>query len=251
MPFYYLAYHMAVNLDLLQSLLAGAGLDLLQPFAAQTYNAAAKDGLMRLNTYNRKKTLAVVIGNTRTLWKPFVADLARCPEHIASEAPLDDYVQSAVQKALTQAATCKHAVHLSADLSPETFIDIMTAAHVAGLAYYNRDLHLCIRTEYGAWIALRAVVVFDEDYLGEDSPQLSDPCPESRSIFREQMQELMASAASGSWEERWEEWAALRRAAGPLHSREHEYGQLQLAYHYTKSKEVLRQAVQLHLGERV
>lgn len=242
---------MAVNLNLLQSLLAGVGLDLLQPFAAQAYNATAKDGLTRLDTYSRNKTLAVVIGNTRALWEPFVADLARCPAHFASEAPLDDYVRRAVQKAIKQAATCKHTIHLSADLSPETFVDIMTAAHVAGLAYYNRDLHLCMHTQYGAWIALRAVVVFDEDYLGEDSPQLSDPCPASRSMLREQMRELMASAASGSWEERWEEWAALRRAAGPPQSGEHAYGQLQLAYYYTKSKDVLHEAVQLYSGRSV
>ena len=51
--------------------------------------------------------------------------------------------------------------HEPADAEGNRFVALQRAAATAGLAYLDTTSHLCLHPKFGAWFALRAVLIFD------------------------------------------------------------------------------------------
>lgn len=106
--------------------LAAAGLNILQPFSVQAYNGACPPSGQLLPTYGRSRTLALLIGNSAALWRPFVAWLAEgLPARLQQPNPLDAYVGEALAAALGGCAALT-GVETQARLSTDTgerFVD--------------------------------------------------------------------------------------------------------------------------------
>lgn len=157
--------------------LQASGLDIVQPFSVATYNAERKPQTAALPDFGRQNALCILIGNSNALWPAFVQHI--CDKQISASAsgspstsaddPLDQYceqaMQSAIHSALSSSSTQpSHTTFLGHTMPGQPgFVDMLSAAQCSGLAYLNNALHLCVSPTYGAWFALRAVVVLDMD----------------------------------------------------------------------------------------
>jgi hypothetical protein len=83
----------------LQQQLAQWGLDIVHPFTPQLFNAHCPAD-NALPTFGRASTAALLVGNSKQLWDPFLRHLAAHPEQLTAANPLDDYVQTALVASL-------------------------------------------------------------------------------------------------------------------------------------------------------
>jgi methylmalonic aciduria homocystinuria type C protein len=83
----------------LQQQLSSWGLDIVHPFTPQLFNAHCPAD-NALPTFGRTTTAALLVGNSRQLWDPFLRHLAAHPEQLEAANPLDDYIQTAMAASL-------------------------------------------------------------------------------------------------------------------------------------------------------
>ncbi|KAI9106053.1 hypothetical protein DFS34DRAFT_602005 [Phlyctochytrium arcticum] len=171
--------------------------------------------------------------------------------------PLDDYaaisVNDATQKALA-GGSVQYEVRYPHDTG-DRFVHFQKLCALAGVAYRNPHCFLCVHPVYGPWMALRAVIVIDQDgpSLTEPWHEVPNPCPQTNSEVVEMCARLreQVNAEDGPIAEalhkRTKQLIEIRDATGRyLESVEqYRYGSLQLNYHYTKDKRFLRDALQL------
>jgi cyanocobalamin reductase (cyanide-eliminating) / alkylcobalamin dealkylase len=216
--------------DNLTAALAPAGLDIVHAFPVQVAIAAGADaGGELLPTFGRHpSTLALLVGNSAALWRPFVTHLASHPGAVDAPDPLDAYTDAAVDAALLMAQGALPpgrgvAMHVRRAHTPPGVpghVNMLRVAAAARLAYYSPSAHLAVHPQLGPWFALRALIVLDVD-----GPPLAHwvpgplPCPD------ESLEQRMAAATAAlvarpggasttSWRQHWREWAALRALAG-------------------------------------
>jgi methylmalonic aciduria homocystinuria type C protein len=218
--------------------LAG-GLDLVQPFAVSEYNRAVGEA-HRLPDFGRPRSLAVLVGNSRALWAPFVEVCARSTELLEHEDPLERYVMTVVSEAAAD-APARTEVVWAHDTDPVT-VAIRRAAEVSGLAYPS-PTGLCVHPVYGPWIALRAVVVVDVEAQGLEPRPLADPCPADcarecgEALRRITDPARVPQLAHADIKASWRDWVAVRDACKV--GVEHRYSEAQIRYHYTKDRSLL------------
>ena len=210
-----------------------AGLDLIQSLCADWYNRSVEEPL-RLPDFGRPHALAILIGNTRALWTPFVAALQARPALLDAEHPLDAYVVESVGKAVASCSMAPCNEVRWAHEGPPRLVAMQRLAHVAGLAYLS-PAHLSIHRVYGPWIAWRAVVCVDAEGPAGPSPAPASPCDDCdvRCVAA-----LRAAVATGTRvPEHWRAWVAVRDACPVGVS--YRYDEEQIRYHYTRDKGVL------------
>ena len=104
---------------------------------------------------------------------------------------------------------------------------------IAGLAHTSPS-YLSIHPEHGPWIALRAVIVLDEDWTSGEPAPAPDPCTPCRKpclaaldrAVKASEKEPMGKKVSN----RWRLWLAVRDAC-PM-GRSSRYSDEQCEYHY-------------------
>lgn len=231
-----------ILLQALTKQLQTAGLDICHPFLAQLFNTQSPPE-HQLPTFGRSSTLAVVIGNSNRLWRPFVAALAHNDSLLGSEDnPLDAFVEQEVSNAVQQAvssyhhsagiqysltsnplqtavqptsASLKYELRFSPHTESSKFVNMLRAAQLSGLAYYSSITHLCMHPKYGPWFALRAVAVFDCDgTIARGFQQLPCPYPDLEAKAAAAMKQLEAKGGLANWQQHWREWAELRSIGG-------------------------------------
>jgi hypothetical protein len=188
--------------------LRAAGFDLLAPFAVGWYNEhpeiAKLEGLHKLNA--PAGCLAFIVGNSRALWPPFtrwvgqqLAGEARAqrelerfrqgssygrlavPNFLETQPDvLDEYTRRVVRGVLG-APGLRDFGEPQVYFAYETVeaqgraVSVTTAAHVAGLAFYNAEHQRSVHATLGPWIAYRTILVFG----GVDAAALPRPPPPS------------------------------------------------------------------------
>lgn len=197
--------------------LAAAGFDITHGLDVAAL--AREPGLGVLAGAHRR---GILIGNTRALWPIFLAARRADPALAAADDPLDAYTEREVMAA-APGARCFFA-HRRYDGVFLPFQRLAAAARLATLA----PIQLLIHPIYGPWFAVRAAVLLDGDPV--TAPPLTPPCicdTACRAAFEH------ARSAEG-----WQAWLAVRDACHI--GRAYRYDEDQLAYHYTKARELLR-----------
>lgn len=222
----------------LRRALTPAGLDLVAPFHAAAYNRAAPS--MPLPTPAGPRTLALLVGNSRALWAPFLAWYAADARR-ADPDPIDRYVAEALAAAVLPFGP---GVDVRRDPEPAPRrVALQIAAEVAGLAWRS-PAGLSIHPVLGPWFALRAAVVLP---VAVDVPAPPPPPPCGACAggclppFRQAMDGLRDPDVAAGVRVAWRDWVAVRDAC-PI-GRSHRYDPLQIRYHYTHDRGILDQVI--------
>ena len=213
---------------------AGGGLDLTAALRVSSYNEAVADPRLCLPDFGRPASLAVVIGNTRRLWRPLLARLAEDQHLLQDPNPIETHTMRVVGAAVARLANA-HEVRWSHTVGAK-MVAMQRLAEDAGLAYLS-PAKLSIHPRYGPWIALRAAVVVDVDGP-PPSPPMAAPCDACEFACSRRFGEVIAMPPG---ERNWRQWLSLRDSC-PL-GLEYRYSEDQIEYHYTKDAAILARAV--------
>lgn len=207
------------------------GLDLVHPFTAADYNPHVAQA-ERLHCFERPRALGMLIGNTRALWPAFQRACRQDALLASSSDPLDLFVVSSVERAITSVTKLPYRSYFSHVTTPRP-LPIQRLADLVGFAALAPS-HLAIHAQHGPWFALRAVVVVDLDGPVTVAPEPARPCHTCTEPCVQALQRALA--ASGSELDRRSiaahaaDWIAVRDAC-PV-GRASRYGEAQLRYHY-------------------
>ncbi|KAF9929886.1 hypothetical protein FBU30_001135 [Linnemannia zychae] len=196
-----------IFLSSLRKSLGQLGLDIVHPFAAQSYNATALGQKNPMHTFNQSSTLSFIVGSHKTFWEPFLAQ--HYPSKFTTEAealdPMDHYCERLIPKVTLQALqdaqlySDKEGHEITTPFSvafshwritvppagtpppgskptgfvapPTTVLPIQHVAHAAGFAYFNPIAFLNVHPVYGPWFGMRAIVMVDLPYDVSDNEQ--------------------------------------------------------------------------------
>lgn len=176
------------------------------------------------------EALAVIIGNTRALWPPFLHALRRDDTLRDDPDRLNHHVERAITRALNDLSH-PHEIHWSHAEAP---LPIQKVCDDAGLARLSPS-HLCVHPQHGPWIALRAVVVFPT-LQGPHAPDAEDLCGAcARKPCLPALERAMSATNAptrDAMEEVWRLWLDMRDAC-PV-GRDARYCDEQIAYHYAR-----------------
>lgn len=215
---------------LLAERLAPAGFDLLVPFHTRWAEPLPGAPLPRVREGGG---LAVLVGNTRALWDPFLAALRADPALLATPHPLDGYTARTLRTAAAELPV-RSAVVLATDAPP---IAISRLADLCGLGWLS-PAYLAVHPVHGPWISLRGVIVLDAPGPHGDPPGPPRPCDACESRCVPALRRALA--AGDTVEGAAEAWIAVRDAC-PL-GRASRFGEEQLRYHYEKDRARLARA---------
>ena len=194
-------------------MLADAGFDIAHAFDPERVASLAP-----MLTAKRR---ALLVGNTRALWEPFMAAIRSDRELAESSDPLESYVEASVERAFPGAP-----IWFSHRRYAGAFLPFQRIAVATGLGVLA-PTQLVIHPIYGPWFALRAIVL-----VNGEPPPLSEPftipCCNGDCAAR-----LDVAVGSGDWRA----WLAVRDACNV--GREYRYSDEQITYHYTKNRNLL------------
>lgn len=223
-----------------------AGFDLVQPLQVGWYNAQVS-GSLRLEDYGSPANLALVIGNTRALWEPFLAALNDDPALLSGAHPLYQYTEQRIRRAASgiERRWCLRWSHSGG----ERLVAMQRLADAAGLAYLSES-QLSVHAEYGPWIGLRAALSIDLPGPSGPAPQLQHPCGGCSGRCRPALDRAIAAITgtvdAAAVAQNWQLWLACRDACPT--GRQYRYGEEQILYHYRKDRNQLRQACRARAG---
>lgn len=210
--------------------LTAAGLDIVHPFDASRYNEAVRGRgrLAPLPLFGRLQAYALIVGNTRALWPPFVEAVRSSEELRRTPHPLDRYVEDTIRASLA-GSTYAWEARFSHE-GGARLVSMLHAAEASGLASVG-PAYLAAHPEHGPWIGLRAVVVFDAPPPPPPRQRPRLPCVGCAGPCKEAL-ERTANKDGATWRD----WVALREAC-PV-GKGSRYGEAQLRYHYVKDPAV-------------
>ena len=208
------------------------GFDLVGALPIGTYNRMV-DESARISDLGDAKNLALVIGNTRTLWPVFVRHLQQDPQRLQRPDPLDRYVESCLSE-LFAGLPIRAELRWAHKAEP-AHVSMQTLAHLAGIGY-KTDSYLVVHPVYGQWVALRAVAVLPVHGPEKGFEWTEPPCAACSTGCGPALAAAMAGQAYPNGHttvrENWMPWVAIRDAC-PI-GKAHRYSEEQIRYHYTK-----------------
>ncbi len=230
----------------LEAALAPAGIDLVAPMRVGWYNALEPPEI-RLPEPDGPGSLAVVIGNSVAMWRPFLEGVRADPSLLGGEHPLDVWVEQRVLAAVAGLPRQPASLHWVNGPGSRSF-SMQRAAVATGLVGMA-PCHLTIHRRLGLWFGLRAVLVFALE--GPDQPLDAGPFPCVSCAARPclpLLERALGRTTDGApppsmmgVRGNWGPWLAMRDACP--HGREHRYGDGQIAYHYSKQRRFLLEAL--------
>jgi hypothetical protein len=236
------------------------GLGIAVQLTVQDYHARVPTELECLPTHGRARTLAVLLGSTREIWPPLLAELAAEPALIdddAHEGPLNAFVVRAAEAIVAECVPAGVACQLfyAHEMAPGRLVAVQHAAHAAGAAYFHPSIGLCVHPEYGPWHSYRALLVLDMEGAAPgaiDPP--SDPCAGTTEVADAEEALRLALAATadplatnsqleleGNQRETWRLWQRVRSSVTV--GAEWQYEDAHDEYHYCWNRDILRRMI--------
>ncbi|KAH8058160.1 hypothetical protein JL722_6011 [Aureococcus anophagefferens] len=158
--------------------MARVGLDLCAPFSTKWYNDAIAEEHLKMApipNFGRKEqgALAYVVGGTRGFWQRFLrhynpkSAFVDRPGNACGLTAFDAFVEEMIIEGLDRAQPPPHVkqhVYVARPLDADKDrVQLQRCAGLAGLCDLDPLTGLAVHPTYGAWVSLRAVVVFDLD----------------------------------------------------------------------------------------
>ena len=158
--------------------MARVGLDLCAPFSTKWYNDAIAEEHLKMApipNFGRKEqgALAYVVGGTRGFWQRFLrhhnprSAFVDRPGNACGLTAFDAFVEEMIIEGLDRAQPPPHVkqhVYVARPLDADKDrVQLQRCAGLAGLCDIDPLTGLAVHPTYGAWVSLRAVVVFDLD----------------------------------------------------------------------------------------
>lgn len=213
------------------------GFDLVGAVPIGAYNRIV-DESARIPDLGDAGNLALVIGNTKTLWPVFVRYLQQDPQRLQCSDPLDRYVESCLSE-LFAGLPMRSELRWAHKPEP-AHVSMQTLAHLAGIGYKTAS-YLVVHPVYGQWVALRAVAVLPVPGPDEVFEWIDPPCAACSTGCGPALTAAMAGreypSVHETVRENWMSWVAIRDAC-PL-GKAHRYSDEQIRYHYTKDIKLL------------
>lgn len=230
------------------------GLDIVQPFDVSLYNdlSSTNTNLIALPDFGRRRTLGLLIGNTRLLWPPFIEAFHNAPKLNDNPDPLDSYVESAIKNGVDQlqasvetGAEIRFGHHLGAQ-----FVSLVHLAQLSSLATIS-PVQMAVHPQYGLWFGLRAAMILDADFVDtastdEDSAheenadedgKTSSPCHGCDAPCKATLDRLTANEQQVDEADQWQRWVQVRDAC-PV-GRQMRYSDEQVQYHHSKDQKLI------------
>lgn len=186
----------------------------------------------------------LIVGNGSELWPHFTEALRREPARLESPHPLDAWIEERISAAVAPCAT-RPAILFGHRSYASGYVPLQRYALSAGYLDLSPS-HLSVHAEYGPWLALRALIVFDEEYASTQAPSLVDRaggncCKDCLAPCMGHFEVAARESAAAKPLERvtghWQRWLAVRDAC-PLGT-EHRYSEGQIRYHYLRDRSAL------------
>lgn len=216
--------------------------------------------LRPLDDFGRRgNCLAFLVGNSRAMWSRCLRWLKQQPDPSAVKDPVDTYAAEAIRTAIErftategerEGSKPRYEIYWSFDMSPERLVDMNRVSRVSACCYFSDEMFLSIHPTFGSWVAFRAVVVVDMPATHlHGPPRHLDPLLTDEEAAAAKVAFDAALKASSEVEmsvdgmplHLAQKWAAMRDCVGL--GREHKYGDQQSAYHYTKDRRLLDEAM--------
>lgn len=209
-----------------------AGLDLWGTLQIGQYNSKVPPSA-QIDNLGSPQNTALLIGNTKAIWKPFIEHLKNVPDALSSSDPLDDYVEQCLGASL-RVTRAEHHIRFAHRPEPN-YISVQTLAEESGLAWTSPS-RLSIHPRYGPWIALRAVIVFTEkmEHKATPSIQACTSCEQTCAPLFAKLRTKVSEDNERLVVPDWQQWLELRDAC-PI-GQSHRYSSDQIRYHYTKDR---------------
>lgn len=224
-----------ISKNVMQRLLA-CGLDLVQVFDIARYNEliAAHETLAPLPQFGRRGALALLVGNTKTLWPHFLEAFHGDTDLADGANPLDAWIERVLNGCLSDLPQrCE--LRFSHDPG-EGLVSMLHLAQASGLAHVG-PAHLAVHPEHGTWIGLRGVIIVDAAPPRSQPGSVVAPCKGCHAPCVEALDAALATAPATEIAASWQAWVAVRDAC-PVGTASR-YSEPQLRYHYTNDRAVL------------
>jgi hypothetical protein len=213
--------------------LAFCGFDVTHSFAISDLDFQLSD---YLNEAIDENCYGILVGNTRELWVKFLSWLGKKDRWEEIENPIDSYTIQIIESASAQFFPGAKIfwMHEMSDY----VVPAQQLAHSSGLAFLSRG-HFTIHPIYGAWFALRAVILMNEKISIEKGPAVNPCLVHTEERAEKTFQELSANSTAihKHIKTHWKEWLALRDIYQV--GKKYRYSDAQIEYHYTHNKSVL------------
>lgn len=219
---------------------ASHGFDLLRSAPVGEYNDLVEEAY-QLPDFDNPKSLAVLVGNTRSLWKTFAQSLAETPTLRERDNPLDSWTEERfadILETVEMGYVCRFAHGGGQDI-----VAMQTLAQVSGMAFRGPS-HLSVHRQHGPWVSFRGAIVFD---IAVTQAALSaidtcagcaaKPCLAALETARQHSDGLSHESVKAHWTI----WAGVR-AACPVGS-DSRFPEAQIAYHYTHERKWLDESL--------
>lgn len=134
-----------MSINCIREKLFKQGLDIVHAFNPQGYNAFLDSNikysnLIKLSIETTSTSNALLIGNTKVIWKPFL-EWCKCQSDTIPKDPLDKYVINSIQYALQ--GLKGYQVFYSFEVG-ERLVHFQALCNLVGLATFNQVLNIKI-----------------------------------------------------------------------------------------------------------
>jgi hypothetical protein len=225
-----------------------------------------------------KNRLALLIGNTRSFWPPFIEALRKDPSLLNSGDPIDEYSTRTIS-----AIWKKHLgdgnndndhdvneteIFWQQHTPGQPLLSMQHIASVTGVYHFDEVQFLCVHPTFGPWTAFRAVAIFPQEFVTmnlskavgaiihspnpevppnmclehgcfEASRQALDDAFKVAESDRKRSSDIAVKCVHKA--DNWKIWATVRLVCRI--GKTYEYSDDQLEYHYTAKKHVLVRAL--------
>ena len=229
---------MSPKIQKLSQALQHTGFDVVHPFPVDALNETCLVDLRHI-LGRAVPACGILIGNTFSIWEPFIGWLKQQDNWHELKHPLDVFTEQRIQECCNLA--CPSASMFWTHETQSYVIPIQKIAHESGCAFLSKG-QLNIHSQYGPWFALRALVLLDEVPPAKTEPH--NPSAETTELKASQMfQQLCRPSKAFDIQNRWREWLKLRDLYDV--GKCYRYTEAQIKYHYTHDKEILKRELKV------
>lgn len=214
-----------------------AGFEIVHAFPL---GALSESGRAALPSPDFCPSCGIIIGNTRTVWRPFLFWLSQQSKWNALPHPFDAFSEHIISQYCQQYFDRAHV--LWTHETKDYVVPAQKIAQESGLAFHSAG-QFNIHPTFGPWFALRALILLPDTPTPTKSsvqnPSSDAIEKQAHALFQKLYNKIKHANDMNTVQHRWKSWLALRDLYDV--GKKYRYTDPQIQYHYTHDKNVLTQ----------